>query len=96
MTLKTAWKLKSRKKIIGLAENRDTMDRGIHHGQTFLPTASVFFCSSLSSNGMVTGGIHGVIRMTFKGEFLIKKVSKPAIIIKSLYPGVKWNFWGKI
>jgi len=30
--------------------------------------------------------------MTFKGEFLIKKVSKPTKVVKALYPSVKWNF----
>jgi len=33
--------------------------------------------------------------MTFKGQFLIKKVVKPAKVIKALSPTVKWDFGGK-
>jgi len=48
MTLKTAWKLKIREKINSLAGNRDTTDRGIHHGQTVMLAGSSFFHSSLA------------------------------------------------
>jgi len=33
--------------------------------------------------------------MTFKGQFLIKKVSKPTKVIKAPYPSVKWDFRAK-
>jgi len=35
------------------------MDRGHQHGQIVVATASIFSYSSLSSTGMVTGGICG-------------------------------------
>jgi len=56
MALKTAWKLKSHKKINSLIGNRDTTDRDIHHIPTRVNSAPVFLYSSLSSTSMVTGG----------------------------------------
>ena len=75
-----------------LRERGATTNRVHHHGLTRVAIASVFFYSSLSSRGIVTGGIRGVIRMTFSGQFLLKNVSKPVKVIKALYPSVNGIF----
>jgi len=59
MALKLSGSWKTTRKQKASWENKDTTDRGLHHGSTVVYVASVFFCSSSLPRTWQLKGIHG-------------------------------------